>query len=220
MNFNATYKLILIGNSGVGKSSIIKRIGGSNTFKDGHDVTIGAEFTTIATKINKKTNLKLQFWDSCGQERYNSITRLFYRGSSCVVLVYDVTKLESLRNLEVIWINDLKESLRDAILILVGNKADIDGDYQMTREVSYQQGKAVMKKYNLNYFTEVSAKQNSGIQDLVNHISKSLYLLKYLNSSASENGSDSDYNSPTKSGNKESEEEDSYSNSNNSTSSP
>jgi small GTP-binding protein len=91
MRFDATFKLILIGDSGVGKSCIIKRIG-SNTFNMEHEVTIGAEFTTIAARINKKTFMKMQFWDSCGQERYNSITRIFYRGSSCVLLVYDVTK--------------------------------------------------------------------------------------------------------------------------------
>jgi Ras-related protein Rab-1A len=80
MKFDASFKLILIGDSGVGKSCIINRIG-SNTFNEDHEVTLGAEFTTIAAQINKKSLIKLQFWDSCGQERYNSITRIFYRGS-------------------------------------------------------------------------------------------------------------------------------------------
>lgn len=80
MKFDATFKLIMIGDSGVGKSCIINRIG-SNTFTKDHDVTLGAEFTTIAAQLNKKSFLKFQFWDSCGQERYNSITRIFYRGS-------------------------------------------------------------------------------------------------------------------------------------------
>lgn len=91
MKIDATFKLILIGNSGVGKSCIIKRIG-HNTFSEEHEVTIGAEFTTIVAHVNKKSFIKLQFWDSCGQERFNSITRIFYRGSSCVLLVYEVTK--------------------------------------------------------------------------------------------------------------------------------
>ena len=89
--FDATFKLILIGNSGVGKSCIIKRIG-SNSFSDDHEVTIGAEFTTIAAHVDRKRFLKLMYWDSCGQERYNSITRIFYRGSHCVLLVYEVNK--------------------------------------------------------------------------------------------------------------------------------
>lgn len=89
--FDAMFKLILIGNSGVGKSCIIKRIG-SNSFSTDHEVTIGAEFTTIAAHVERKRFLKLQYWDSCGQERYNSITRIFYRGSHCVILVYEVNK--------------------------------------------------------------------------------------------------------------------------------
>ena len=89
--FDATFKLILIGNSGVGKSCIINRIG-SNSFSTDHEVTIGAEFTTIAAHVDKKRFLKMMFWDSCGQERYNSITRIFYRGSHCVVFVYEVNK--------------------------------------------------------------------------------------------------------------------------------
>ena len=89
--FDATFKLILIGNSGVGKSCIIKRIG-SNSFSTDHEVTIGAEFTTIAAHLEKKRFLKMMFWDSCGQERYNSITRIFYRGSHCVIFVYEVNK--------------------------------------------------------------------------------------------------------------------------------
>lgn len=89
--FDAQFKLILIGNSGVGKSCIIKRIG-SNAFSHDHEVTIGAEFTTIAAHVDRKKFLKMQFWDSCGQERYNSITRIFYRGSHCVIFVYEVNK--------------------------------------------------------------------------------------------------------------------------------
>lgn len=94
VKYEGTFKLILIGSSGVGKSCIIKRIG-SNTFSSEHEVTIGAEFTTIAAQINKKTFIKLQFWDSCGQERFNSVTRIFYRGSQCVLLVYEVSKYDN-----------------------------------------------------------------------------------------------------------------------------
>ncbi len=89
--FDANFKLILIGNSGVGKSCIIKRIG-NNSFSDDHEVTIGAEFTTIAAHVDRKKFFKMMFWDSCGQERYNSITRIFYRGSQVVFFVYEVNK--------------------------------------------------------------------------------------------------------------------------------
>lgn len=89
--FDQTFKLILIGNSGVGKSCIIKRIG-SNSFSADHEVTIGAEFTTIAAHLERKRFFKLQFWDSCGQERFNSITRIFYRGSHVVIFVFEVNK--------------------------------------------------------------------------------------------------------------------------------
>eukprot|EP00347_Sterkiella_histriomuscorum_P009625 403340491 len=155
IKFDATFKLILIGNSGVGKSCIIKRIG-HNKFSEEHEVTIGAEFTTIACQLNRKSFMKMQFWDSCGQERFNSITRIFYRGSSCVLLVYEVNSMQSLRDLEQIWIDDIQSSLKDAILILVGNKADIDDNakHKYKRQVTQEEGLQFMEKHNLNYFTE------------------------------------------------------------------
>jgi GTPase SAR1 family protein len=72
---------------------------GSNKFQDEHVVTIGSEFTNLIAKINDKQTIKIQFWDSCGQERFNSITRIFYRGSHCVILVFDLTNMESFLHL-------------------------------------------------------------------------------------------------------------------------
>ena len=78
--YEKTLKLILIGDSGVGKSCIIQRIG-TNSYTKVHEVTIGAEFTTVAAHISKDVAVKIQVWDSCGQERFNSITRIFYRNA-------------------------------------------------------------------------------------------------------------------------------------------
>ena len=88
--FDATFKLICIGDSGVGKSCIIRGMGG-NAFNEEHQVTIGAEYTTVAAKINNTHYAKLWMWDNCGQERYNSVTRIYYRDSKLVILVYDIT---------------------------------------------------------------------------------------------------------------------------------
>ncbi|CDW86177.1 rab gtpase 2c [Stylonychia lemnae] len=176
MRFDATFKLILIGNSGVGKSCIIKRIG-HNRFSEEHEVTIGAEFTTIVAHVNKKSFIKLQFWDSCGQERFNSITRIFYRGSSCVLLVYEVNNASTLRDLETIWINDIQSNLKDALIILVGNKADIDENQKtkFKRQVTQEEGLEFMKRHNIDHYVEVSAKTGYGIKPLVEYISKQLY---------------------------------------------
>ncbi|TNV77594.1 hypothetical protein FGO68_gene15211 [Halteria grandinella] len=174
--YDATFKLILIGNSGVGKSCIIKRIG-SNSFSHEHEVTIGAEFTTIAAHVDRKRFLKLQYWDSCGQERFNSITRIFYRGSHCVVFVYEVNNAQSLRDLERVWIADVQANLKDAFLVLVGNKADVDDELKTRsqRQVSQEEALMFKEKHRIHYHTEVSAKTGMGIRDMVEQIAKNLY---------------------------------------------
>ena len=90
------YKLIIIGDTGVGKSCLLNRIMDDN-FKNDHQVTIGVEFGCFTLKIDEKV-IKLQIWDTAGQESFRSITRIFYRGAHCVFLVYDMTRADTFNN--------------------------------------------------------------------------------------------------------------------------
>lgn len=99
------FKMIVIGDSAVGKSCIMHRMC-SNQFLDDHEVTVGVEFGSLLIKIEDFV-IKLQIWDTAGQESFQSITKIFYRGAHAVLLTYDSTKLSSFQNLEH-WHHEVK----------------------------------------------------------------------------------------------------------------
>ena len=99
------FKLIIIGDTGVGKSCLMKRVM-DNEFKTEHQVTIGVEFGSFGIKVENKI-VKMQIWDTAGQESYKSVTRIFYRGAHCVFLTYDMTRDETFINVES-WYNEIK----------------------------------------------------------------------------------------------------------------
>ena len=94
MSYCYIYKYIIVGDSSVGKSCLLLRFA-NNQFKDGHDLTIGVEFGSRTVAIDSQNNIKLQVWDTAGQESFRSITRSYYRGAICALLVYDVTRRTS-----------------------------------------------------------------------------------------------------------------------------
>lgn len=118
------FKLIIIGNSGVGKSCLMHRVT-TNEFSEDHEVTVGVEFGSLLLKMNQdggdQSVFKLQIWDTAGQESFQSITKIFYRGAHAVLLTYSVASMQSFQNLQH-WCNEVRtQSEPDAIVILVGN---------------------------------------------------------------------------------------------------
>ena len=131
-NQDYLFKLIIIGDSGVGKSCILSRIM-DNTFKEEHNVTIGVEFGCFIVKI-KKSIIKLQIWDTAGQESFQSITRIFYRGANWVFLTYDITREESFDNTKK-WLKEAKlQSDPDTLFFLIGNQADLEENRQVSQD--------------------------------------------------------------------------------------
>uniref|UniRef100_A0A7S3JNG5 Uncharacterized protein n=1 Tax=Euplotes harpa TaxID=151035 RepID=A0A7S3JNG5_9SPIT len=123
-NQDYLFKLIIIGDSGVGKSCLLSRIM-DNTFKEEHNVTIGVEFGCFIVKVAKSI-IKLQIWDTAGQESFQSITRIFYRGANCVFLTYDITREETFDNTKK-WLKEAKvQSDPDTLFFLIGNQADLE----------------------------------------------------------------------------------------------
>ena len=108
LNFNLACKVVLIGESGVGKTSIITRYI-SDTFSSTLSPTSGANFTTKTVDI-KEYNQKIKFeiWDTAGQEKYRSLAKVFYKNSSACILVYDITRRNSFEELKNFWINEIK----------------------------------------------------------------------------------------------------------------
>ena len=95
---NSLFKVIIIGDSAVGKSCLMNRVT-RNEFSDDHEVTVGVEFGAFMVKLDKCI-FRLQIWDTAGQENYKSITKIFYKGAHCVILAYDITRHDTFVNLE------------------------------------------------------------------------------------------------------------------------
>ena len=164
-----SFKIIVVGDQSVGKSSLtIKAI--KNYFEDFYSPTIGFEFLTYVTKIEDK-NIKLQIWDTCGQEAYRALISSFYKNSSLAILVYAIDSVESFNNLE-IWLNDIKTQANpDIKIILIGNKFDLEDKRQVEKEMVEK----FCKENELSFFMETSAKSGHNVINLFNEAAKILY---------------------------------------------
>jgi len=156
-HFDHLFKLLIIGDSSVGKSSILLRFT-EDEFDDEHPVTIGVDFKVKTIQLGTK-RINLTIWDTAGQEKFRSLTSSYYRGTQGIILVYDVTSRESFQHLSV-WLNeiDMYCNNSDVVKLLVGNKIDLGN-----REVSREEGLAFAKSKAM-VFIECSAKTKLGIQ--------------------------------------------------------
>lgn len=150
-------KLVLIGESGVGKSAILNRYC-DDFFNDSYISTIGVDFKIKLIDIASK-KVKIQIWDTAGQERFRTITTSYYRGSHAVMLVFDVNNYHSFSKLNQ-WMKEIKTNLTGKYkIILVGNKTESDSH----RQVSQEQIDNFTSTYGMDYI-EVSAKKNTNIE--------------------------------------------------------
>ena len=167
--YDFSFKIIIIGDSGVGKSCLANK-GTKNIFDDKYNTTIGFEFFSFHIKIDEKI-VKLQIWDTCGQEVYRSLISNFYRNTSLAIIVYAVNNKQSFENIG-IWLKELKiNSNPDVKLFLIGNKIDLDDK----RIIKTEEGEAYSKENNFNKFIETSAKSGINAQQIFIEAAKILY---------------------------------------------
>ncbi|KAG0441603.1 Ras-related protein Rab-1 [Dictyocoela muelleri] len=157
MDYDYLFKLVLIGDSGVGKTSLLSRYT-DNIFLSNYISTIGVDFKIKTINIDDKI-IKLQIWDTAGQERFRTITSGYYRGSHAILIVFDYENRESLENIT-IWVNEIKKHTDNSLIVVLGNK--VDGNISVSDERVNQ----VLVENNINYFYKVSAKENIGIDDV------------------------------------------------------
>ncbi|KAF9958315.1 Ras- protein Rab-18 [Mortierella alpina] len=156
----ATLKLLLIGSSGTGKSSLLMRfVDGVFLAPDEISATIGVDFKVKVIDVEGK-KYKLTIWDTAGQERFRTLTSSYYRGAQGVILVYDVSSRDSFNDLQT-WFNELDTycSSKEVVRMIVGNKVDKES----SREVSKQEGQEFARKLQ-TLFVECSAKTKLGVQ--------------------------------------------------------
>ena len=166
LQYDLSFKIIVIGDSGVGKSCLTNRIGDSgvgkscltnrattNLFEDSYSATVGFEFLSFNIKIEDKV-IKLQIWDTCGQELYRSLITNFYRNSSLAIIVYAINSKDSFENIEM-WLRELRtHSNPDAKVFLIGNKCDLENERKITKEqinaISKMRGKSQRNKEKIS----------------------------------------------------------------------
>ncbi|XP_020598991.1 ras-related protein RABA1f-like [Phalaenopsis equestris] len=152
------FKVVLIGDSGVGKSNLLFRFT-KNEFSLESKSTIGVEFATRSIRVTEKV-VKAQIWDTAGQERYRAITSAYYRGAVGALLVYDVTRKVTFDGVER-WLKELRDYTdHNTVIMLVGNKADL----RHLRVVSTEDGKAFAEREN-TFFMETSALESMNVDN-------------------------------------------------------
>ena len=155
--YDMILKILIIGDSGVGKSNLLLRYI-KNEFNSDMRSTVGVEFGFKMLKIDN-LDIKAQIWDTAGQERYKSITSAYYKGAKGVLIVYDITRRKSYENLDK-WLNEFKMKSDDnASIVLIGNKCDLIEK----REVDMEEAKNYANLHNLAFF-ETSAKENENVE--------------------------------------------------------
>jgi small GTP-binding protein len=170
MNYDKTCQILLIGDSSVGKTSLIQRYA-NGIFKEEFLATVGLDYYTKQEMINN-LNVLVKLWDTAGQERFKALTPNYFRNAEGVVLAYDVTNSESFENLK-FWINSIKSNLGEKNIfipiIIIGNKIDMED----MRDITKEDASKFAKENNYKYF-ETSAKTGEGvdeaIRDLVNQV--------------------------------------------------
>ncbi|EQC36174.1 rab family, other [Saprolegnia diclina VS20] len=163
-SYDHLFKLLLVGDAGVGKSSMLLRFT-EDTFDDHLQSTIGVDFKVKMMQVDGK-RIKMTIWDTAGQERFRTLTSSYYRGAQGVILVYDVARKETFENLGT-WLQEVEvyspSNGRDVVKLLVGNKIDKE------RVVSRQEGEAWARSKGM-LFVESSAKTKIGIQQVFNEV--------------------------------------------------
>lgn len=171
-DYDYLYKIVLVGDSGVGKSNLLTRFT-KNEFNFKSTSTIGVEFSTRTVQVQSK-KIKAQVWDTAGQERFRAITSAFYRGAVGALLVYDLTKHESYQSVEK-WLKELREhGDSKMVVMLVGNKTDL----KHLRAVPVEEAKLFAEKNNLS-FIEASALDANNVDTAFENVLTDVY--KILN---------------------------------------
>jgi len=167
MNRVFQFKLVLLGQAGVGKSNLVLRFV-KGEFLENNESTIGAAFLTQTVALSDGSMVKFEIWDTAGQERFNSLAPMYYRGAQAALVVYDITNENSFARAKT-WVRELEGQGGKMVIALVGNKSDLE----TIRRVSTADGQSYAEEKNL-LFMETSAKTAQNVSEIFEQIAKTL----------------------------------------------
>ena len=169
-NSNDTCKILLIGESGVGKTSIISQYV-EETFKEDQETSAGASFSTKKLELKNGNLVTLEIWDTAGQEKFRALTQLFYKESSAAILVYDITRKDSFEQIKEYWFNQVKEkSPNNVIIALAANKIDLFENEEVEEKIARDFANEIGA-----IFMMTSAKNKDGIDELFDIIANKIF---------------------------------------------
>ena len=161
MSDDCVYKVLLLGDSTVGKTCFLLRYC-DKTFKEAYLSTIGLDYRLKNITLKNGKNIKLQIWDTAGQDRFRAITKNYYKGANGIILLYDVTNLQTYENVKN-WIIQIKEEANpNVIIFLAGNKIDVNKEDKV---VSTEDGQKISEEYKLPFY-ETSAKSGINVNEI------------------------------------------------------
>ena len=166
-------KVVLIGESGVGKTSIISQFI-NETFQVNMESTSGATFSSKVVTLSNKNKIKLEIWDTAGQERYRALTKMFYKDAAAAILVCDITDKNSFDQIKEYWVDQIKQNNDNIILIIVANKSDL---YEK-ENIDENEVRNYANELNAKFIV-CSALNRSGIEDIFVAVGNNYFEKKY-----------------------------------------
>ena len=169
ISYDYLFKVSLIGDSATGKTSIMLRFI-DDFFTEDTKSTIGVDFKLVSLELANNIYAKMQIWDTCGSERFKSLTSSFIKTCSAFILVFDLTRVSTFKNIDN-WIKIIKENTSPKFLILIGNKSDLVENRAIEKDIILD----YCQKHLFNYF-EISAKNNLNIEKMFKEVAYQLYM--------------------------------------------
>ena len=160
MSDDCFYKVLLLGDSTVGKTCFLLRYC-DKTFQEAFVSTIGLDYRFKSMRLKSGKKIKLQIWDTAGQDRFRALTKNYFKGANGIIIIYDVTNLKTYENVKT-WITQIKEEVNQNVVIyLVGNKIDVEKEKKL---VKTEDGEKIAEEFKLTFF-ETSAKDGINIDE-------------------------------------------------------
>ena len=167
-DIDIVFKILLLGDSEVGKSCFLMRYS-DNVFVENYITTIGLDYKLKYIKLDSGKTVKVQLWDTAGQDKYRTIAKNYFKGSHGILLLYDVTKQSSYDNIRE-WIHDIKEEVSEkAIIFLIANKIDMSDK----RKISKEKGEELAEEFKIPFF-EASAKSGENVDEVFKALYKKI----------------------------------------------